>query len=133
MLTASRKALLLLIAMAGLAICALIPPLLYRDQDADVPPIALAQLKAEATRGYTIPPGVMQVIDIRASGEYPYQVEGTVIYRSLFGPPVASVRYYNSQTVYDFARMKLFGIWAGFLLVEGALGLLLFRYLLYEY
>lgn len=132
-LTAKTKALLLIAAMAGLGIGALAPPLLYRDQGADLPVIAIQQLKAEADRGYTIPPGVRQVIDGRAYGEYPYRVEGTVIYRSLFGLPVASARTYNSATAYELAGMKLLGVWVGFILAEGALGLLLCKYLFAAY
>ncbi len=121
----AHKTLFLIIAMAGLAIGALVPPFLFRDRGTDLPPIVLQQLKTEASCGYTLPPGIMQVIDVRAHGEYPYRVEGTVIYRSLFGLSVASARYYNSATVYELAAGKLWGLWAGFILAEGALGLLL--------
>lgn len=82
----------------------------------------------EASHGYVIPPGVMQVIDIQAYGEYPYRVEGTVVYRALFGLPVASARSYNSATAYEFAGAKLGGLVVGFILVEGLLSLLLFKW-----
>jgi hypothetical protein len=58
----------------------------------------------------------------------PYQVEGTVIYRSLFGLRVASARAYNSATAYELAGGRLAGLIAGFVLLEGLLGLLLVRW-----
>lgn len=125
---AAHKAVILMVAMVGLGIGALVPPLLYREQDVDLPTIALEQLKAEAGRGYPIPPGVMQVIEAQAYGEYPYEVEGTVIYRSLFGMRVAAARSYNNATTYELATMKLLGVWAGFILAEGVLCLLLYKY-----
>lgn len=118
----------LVAAMVALAIGALIPPFLYQDEGATLPPIALMQLKAEASRGYPVPPGVMQVLDVRARGEYPYQAEGTIVYRSLFGLTVASARSYNSATVYDLAAGRLWAVWAGFLLAGGVLGILLYRW-----
>ncbi len=119
---------LLVLAMVGLALVALVPPFLFRDQDTGVPPIALRQLRAEASRGYAIPPGRMQVVHAEAHGTYPYQVEGTVIYRSLFGLRVASARAYNSATAYELAGGRLAGLIAGFFLLEGLLGLLLVQW-----
>lgn len=125
MLPALRKTLLLLIAILGVGIVAFVPPLLYRDRDTAVPSSALRQLKTEAARGYTIPPGFAQVIDARAHGQYPYRVEGTVVYRSLFGARVATAHSYNSATTYDVDGVMLLGLWGAFLLVEGTLSLLL--------
>lgn len=123
-----HKTWLLTVAMAILAVVAVVPPFLFRDRGTDLPPIVLRQLKVEASHGFTIPPGVMQVIDIRAHGEYPYQVEGTVVYRSLFGVPVASARSYNHATVYDHDNARFGGIVVGLILAEGVLGLLLFKW-----
>lgn len=125
--TVIRKVLLLVIVMVSLG-AAFVSPFLYRDQATDTPAIALAQLKNEAARGYLIPPGVIQVIDVQVYGEYPYRLEGTVIYRSLFGVRVASARFYNNATTYELAGMKLLGVWASFILAEGALGLLLYKW-----
>ncbi len=124
----TRKAMLLIAAMVGLALVAFVPPFLFRDQATGVPSIALCQLKVEASHGYTIPPGRMQVIHAEAQGPYPYQVEGTVIYRSLFGLHVASAQAYNNETAYDFARSRLVGLVAAFSLLEGLLGLLLVKW-----
>ena len=121
------KTLLLIVAMVSLAILAVVPPFLFRDRGADLPPIVLQQLRAEAARGYPLPPGVSQVIDIQADGAYPYRVEGTVVYRSLFGLRVASARSYHGATAYDLAGLKLGGLVVGFILAEGLLGLRLFR------
>lgn len=123
-----HKTWLLTVAMATLAVVAVVPPFLFRDQGADLPPIALRQLKAEASHGFTIPLGVMQVVDVSAHGEYPYQVEGSVVYRSLFGVPVASARSYNHATVYDHDNARFGGIVVGLILAEGLLGLLLFKW-----
>ena len=123
----ARKTLLLIAAMTVLAIAAVLPPFLFRDRGTDLPPIVLRQLKVEASHGYTIPPGVMQVLDARAYGEYPYRVEGTVVYRALFGLRVASARSYNSATIYEFDGVKFGGIVVGFILAEGLLGFLLLK------
>lgn len=128
----SGKIAVLLTAMLGLAIAAFIPPLVSPRRADEVPPIAIQQLEAEASRGSVIPPGVMQITDIRARGDYPYQVEGTVVYRSLFGVVVASARYYNSATVYEFAAIKLIAIAAVFLLLEGGLAFSLLKVRRYE-
>lgn len=123
----AHKASLLIVAMVGLAIIALVPPFLSPDAGTDLPPIVLQQLRAEASRGYPLPPGVSQVIDIQAAGAYPYRVEGTVVYRSLFGLRVASARSYHGATAYDLAGLKLGGLVVGFILAEGLLGVRLFR------
>ena len=123
----SGRTLLLIAIMMGFAVGALVPPLLFRDQGTGLPPIVLQQLKAEASRGFAIPPGIMQVVDVRAQGEYPYRVEGTVVYRSLFGVPVASARYYNGVTTYELDAVRLGGLALGFILVEGLLSLLAFK------
>ncbi len=124
----ARKSWLLMVAMAGLALGALVPPFLFRDQGTELPPTVLLQLKAEASHAFTIPPGVMHVTDIHMYGEHPYRVEGTVIYRSLFGLPVASVRAYNSLKYYENVGARWFALIGGFILVEGLLGFLLFRW-----
>lgn len=123
----TRTTLLLLVAMMGLALVAIVPPFLFRDRGTDLPPIVLLQLRAEASRGYTIPPGVMHVTDVRAYGEYPYRVEGTVSYRALFGLAVASARTYNSATRYDFDAVAFWGSLLSFILGEGLLGVLALR------
>lgn len=124
----ARKSWVLIIAMAGLAFGALVRPFLFRDQGTELPPIVLLQLKAEASRAFTIPPGVMHVTDVHMYGEYPYRVDGTVVYRSLFGLPVASVRSYNSATYSEKVGARWFTLIGGFILVEGLLGLLWFRW-----
>lgn len=126
------KIVLLLTAMLGLAIAAFVPPLVSPRQTGEAPPIAIRQLEAEASRGYLIPPGVMHITDIRARGDYPYQVEGTVVYRSLFGVEVASARYYNSATAYASNRFKQIAIAAAFLLLEGGLAFALVKVSRYE-
>lgn len=110
----AREKSLLIIVLVGLGFAALVPPFLFRDRVADLPPLALRQLEVEASRGYPVPPGVMQILDARAQGEYPYRVEGTVVYRSLFGQRVAAVRSYNGATACEFAGAKLGALVVGF-------------------
>jgi hypothetical protein len=122
-----RATLPLLVIMLALGLAAIVPPFMFEDRGADLARIALLQLRAEASRGYAIPPGVMQVTEIRAHGEYPYWVEGTVVHRWLFGLTVATTHYYNHATRYDLDRARLLGSLVGFLLAEAFLGFLMWR------
>jgi hypothetical protein len=45
----------------------------------------------------------------------------TVVYRTLFGLPVASARTSNGATAYAFDRARLAMVVLGFLVVEGTL------------
>lgn len=123
----TRRTAALIVSMVGIAVIAGALPCLFRDRGTELPAIVLQQLRAEASHGYTIPPGVMQITEVRAYGDYPYRAEGTVVYRSLFGVPVASARSYNNATAYDFARSRLAGLVGVFVLLEGILGFVLVR------
>lgn len=108
--------------MVALAVTAFVPPFLHRDRAAAVSEIAYMRLRAEGTAAFTIPPGIMQVTDIHAYGPYPQAVEGTVVYRSLFGLKVASVRAYGGRLWYESDLAAWWKMWAAFLLAESALG-----------
>lgn len=121
----SSRAWLVAHAKVALAVAAFVPPFLHRDRAAAVSEIAYLRLRAEATTAFTIPPGVMQVTDIHASGPYPQTIKGTVVYRSLFGLQVASVRAYDGRLWYESDMAAWWKSWAAFLLAEAALGGLL--------
>lgn len=144
MLTESRKAPLILLAMLGLGVAALIlPPLIFRDRPADVSAsacrtwggrpcewAALRRLKTPIHNAYKIPPGFMQVTDARVYGDTePYAVEGAVAWRSLFGIRVGESRHSDRETRHGLAIGSVGALWAAFLVTEGALGVLLYRQL----
>lgn len=114
--------------MAILALHAFaVPPVLYPDRVTGVPDMALKQLRNEGARGYTVPPGFMQVVEAQSSGPYPYRAEGTLVYRSLFGVAVGSMRSYDRGTRYELASGKVLGLWLAFLALEAGLLVALYR------
>lgn len=111
--TEQWRATLIIALMATWAFAAFaIPTYVFRDRAGAVPPVVFAQLRNEAARAYTIPTGSMQVTDARASGPYPYHVEGTVVYRSLFGLPVGNTRNHGDMVWYGIERQHVAGVWA---------------------
>lgn len=121
-----------LVAMLGLAVVAFgIGPLLHKDQiDPSVTPEAARRLKTQLALGYTIHPLVLQVTEARMTGNTPDHIEGTGVWRTLFGIPVGERRLAYKDERYNLDTRKWILVWGIFLLVEGALGAFILRRML---
>lgn len=106
--------------MAALAIAAFgVPILLFEDRaDPEVSQEAVRRLKTQATIGYEIRPLFHQVTDAHMTGPTPDHVEGTVVWRTLFGVPVGQR--------YDLNVVRWIGVWTVFLATELGLGAYMF-------
>lgn len=140
MMTRSGRTLLILLTMLGVGFAAFgLPQLLYRDyaptalqggcvywgsQPCTV--AAIRRLKTQAARGYKLRPEFSQVTDLYLLGDTPNDVQGTVVWRTLFGIPVAERRIAGAGSTSGLNWLNWVLAWAIFLLVEGVLGILLF-------
>jgi hypothetical protein len=103
--------------------------LVYDLACAHMPHEALRRLKAQATVGYTIPPALTQVTAARMIGETPNDVEGMVIWRTLFGLPVGTSPVVGYRHNYSLDFEKHLNVALMFLLAEGMLAVVLLRQL----
>lgn len=106
----------ILVAMLGLIVGAVaVPTLYYQDRaEPSVSDEALRRLKTQETLGYEIHPLFLQVAGARMTGPTPDHVEGTVVWRTLFGVDVGQR--------YDLDVGRWLAVWTAFLLAEFALG-----------
>jgi len=107
--------------MVALSIAAFGFPVFWFDDraDPDVSQEALHRLKTQATIGYEIQPLFYQVTDAHMTGPTPDHVEGTVVWRTLFGVPIGQR--------YDLNVARWIGVWTLFLATELALCIVAFR------
>lgn len=97
--------------------------LVYSVPCAQIQREAIERLKRQGTVGYKIPPVLTQVTAARMIGETPEDVEGTVVWRTLFGISVGEswVNQHHSSHNLSLNINKHLGILLAFLLAEGAL------------
>ena len=102
--------------MAALAIAAFgVPALWFEDRaDPEASREAMRRLKTHETFGYKIRPLFYHVTDAHMTGPTPDHVEGTVIWRTLFGVSVGQR--------YDLNVAPWIGVWTMFLATELGLG-----------
>jgi hypothetical protein len=115
--------------MLGVVLAAFgIGPLVYKDHaDPQVPPEALRRLKTQLSLDLKIRPLVLQVTEVHMVGDTPDAVEGTGVFRSLFGVPVGQIQIGGQNANHYFDSRKWMTTWVIFLLVEGALGTFVLR------
>ena len=130
MIAASRPGTLIPASMLALAILAFaIPIFAYRDVPGDVPPVTIRQLKVEARHMTKLPIVFQQVTAATAIGTPPANsAEGTVVWRTLFGIPVAEIHITRTKAVTRDGGMgaALF-VPMAFLAMEASLAWLLLR------
>ncbi len=139
-MTTPLRAALILVAMLGVGFAAFgLPRLLYPDYAPAVLPGGCAQscvprairhLKAQAAAGYKIRPEFSQVTSAYVLGDTPYHVQGTVVWRTLFGLPVAEAHVFGAGKNPELNLLNWALAWATFALVEGVLSTLLLKSLL---
>lgn len=104
-------------------------PLLYQDQtDRTISCEALRRLKTQLAAPYKVRPLVLQVTDAHMTGDTPDHVEGTAVWRTLFGIPVGEPQFAATGGHYDLDVSKWMAVWTIFLVTEGLLG----SYVLYR-
>jgi hypothetical protein len=125
-----RTALATAAAMAVLATAAFgTAPLAHRDRVAGVPDEALRRLKVRAASTLKLPPLFSQVVDARMTGDSADHVEGTVVWRTVFGLRAGEIRVYGQHLTPRYEHRTTLAAWAAFLLTEAGLGVLLVRQL----
>lgn len=117
-----------MLAMLLLAVAAFgIGPLFFRDQTfPNVSSASLQYTQHGVQQGMIYPPLLWQVqlVEARITGSDRFDVEGTSVWRTLFGIPVGvvgSVGSDASESSVDWQKMER--IWLIFLLIEAAMGL----------
>ena len=97
-----------------------IPVLWFQDRaEPNVSGEALHRLKTQTTADYELRPLFYQVTDAHMTGPTPDHVQGTVVWRTLFGIPVGQR--------YDLNTARWITVWTLFLGTELALGLVAIR------
>lgn len=107
--------------MIGVAIAAFGIPVFWFDDQASpgVSDEALPRLKTQETVGYKIHPLFYQVRQAHMTGPTPDHVEGSVVWRTLFGVSVGHR--------YDINVERWIAVWGAFLSIELGLGFLVLR------
>ena len=120
------KANYVMLAMLLLAVVAFTTgPVFFRNQTfPDVPENSLAYLETGVQLGMIDPPLLWQVqlVEARVTGPDRFDVEGTAVWRTLFGLPVGvvhSIRTDAPESSVDWQKMMR--VWLAFLLAEGAM------------
>jgi hypothetical protein len=99
-------------------------PVFFRDQVSNsVSKEALRRLRTGASLGYKIRPFVFQITNARITGPMPDAVEGTGIWRTLFGISVGEDQAVGSAPMtFNLDLQKWLNVWFAFLFVEAAMG-----------
>ncbi len=101
----------------------------YRRPCSQLPREALRRLKTQAAAPLKVRPGFRQVTAARMTGETPDDIEGTVVWRTVFGLPVGETRISGARWTHDHHQLNWWLAWGTLLLVEGALARLLYKQL----
>jgi len=121
------KANYVMLAMLLLAVMAFgTGPVFFRDQTfPDVPNASLRYTEHGVQQGLIDPPLLWQVqlVEARMTGPDHFDVEGTGVWRTLFGIPIGVVHSIGTDAAESGVNWRKMGrVWLAFLFVEAAMG-----------